>query len=164
MVSVVAPRPTRFRYPVKVSGPADEGSAQGWLGWRACGGSSGCYLGLVHISTVERRVKVKVKGKVKVKATAKVEGIMGNGRRAGGQARRRQDSLRRLGQKAYQILLTHGTAKKRRRGFSAGFAAYAVFEGVGSRFASVASRSTVMNRAIAVGRKRELGQDLCECG
>ena len=70
---------------------------------------------------------------------------------------KRHNSLRRLGQKAYQILLTHGTAKKRRRGFSAGFAAYAVFKGVGSRFASVASRSTVMNRAIAVGRKCELG-------
>ena len=75
------------------------------------------------------------------------------------------DSLRRLGQKAYQILLTHGTAgKKTKGGLSAGFAAYAVFEGVGSKFASVASRSNVMNGAIAVGRKCELGQDFCECG
>lgn len=159
MVSVVAPRPTRFRYPVKVSGPADEGSAQGWLGWRACGGSSGCYLGLVHISTVESRVKVK--GKVKVKATAKVEGMMGNGRRAGA-------AETRLTSQAWTESVPDPVdawnSERRRRGVSAGFAAYAVFEGVGSRFASVASRSTVMNRAIAVGRKRELGQDLCECG
>jgi hypothetical protein len=54
--------------------------------------------------------------------------------------------------------------KKGEGGLSAGFAAYAVFKGVGSRFASVASRSTVMNGAIAVGRKCELGQDFCECG
>ena len=77
MVSVVAPRPTRFRYPVKVSGPADEGSAQEWVGWRAGGGSSGCYLGLVHISTVESRVKMKVE------ATVKVEASKGNEKRAG---------------------------------------------------------------------------------
>jgi hypothetical protein len=46
------------------------------------GGSSGCYLGLVHISTVESRVKVKVK----VKATAKVKSNDGEqeaGRRGG---------------------------------------------------------------------------------
>lgn len=50
MVSVVAPRPTRFRYPVKVSGPADEGSAQ--VGGEGGGGrgSSGCYLGLRRVS------------------------------------------------------------------------------------------------------------------
>ena len=159
MVSVVALRPTRFRYPVKVSGPADEGSAQGWSGWRACGGSSGCYLGLVHISTVESRVKAK--RKVKAKATAKVKGMMGNGRRAGA-------AETRLTSQAWTESVPDPVdawnSERRRRGVSAGFAAYAVFEGVGSRFASVASRSTVMNRAIAVGRKRELGQDLCECG
>jgi hypothetical protein len=51
MVSVVAPRPTRFRYPVKVSGPADEGSAQvGGKGGGGGRGSSGCYLGLRRVS------------------------------------------------------------------------------------------------------------------
>ena len=61
MVSVVAPRPTRFRYPVKVSGPADEGSANRWVeGWWVVGrGSSGCYLGLMEVSRLSR-VKVSL--------------------------------------------------------------------------------------------------------
>ena len=80
MVSVVAPRPTRFRYPVKVSGPADEGSANGWVkGWWVVErGNSGCYLGLMEVS---RPVRVKVSLWV----------------RWFGLARWRLDSLRRLG-------------------------------------------------------------------